>query len=174
MSTILCALALTAAFSVDPMIIEVDRGRDELVIRIELVEALPEALESAFSTGSRVAIDYPLRIYARRRMFPDRKIWKGVVQSAVAFDAVTGRYLCQLIVNGATTASREVDSAADAHRWLVAPPVVEVQIPEARREAFLRVRARAVFSSGTTWLVFPSTEGTGWVEMRLEAPQNDE
>jgi hypothetical protein len=174
MSRILCALALTAAFSVDPMLIEVDRGPNELVIRIELVEALPEAVESAFSTGSRVAIDYPLRIYARRRMIPDRKIWKGVVQSAVAFDAVTGRYLCQLIVNRAITASREVDSAAEARRWLVAPPVVTVQIPEARREAFLRVRARAVFSSGTTWLVFPSTEGTSWVEMRLEAPQNDE
>ena len=174
MSRILCALILTAALTAEPLIIDVDRGADELVIRIELVEELPAALESAFATGSRVAIDYPLRVYARRRLFPDRKIWKGVAQSAVAFDAVTGRYLCQLIVNGTTTVSREVDSAADAHGWLVAPPAVEVPIPEARREAFLRVRGRAVFSSGTTWLVFPSSEGTDWVEMRLEAPQGGE
>jgi len=174
MSRILYALVLTAALTADPMVIDVDRGTDELVIRIELVEELPEELETAFSTGSRVAIDYPLRVYARRRLFPDRKIWKGVAQSAVAFDAVTGRYLCQLIVNGTTTVSREVDSATDAHRWLVAPPPVEVPIPEARREAFVRVRARAVFSSGTTWLVFPSSEGTGWVEVRLGAPQDDE
>jgi hypothetical protein len=170
----LCALILAAALTAEPMIIAVDRGPDELAIRIELVEALPEELEAAFSTGSRVAIDYPLRVYARRRIFPDRKIWKGVVQSSVAFDAVTGRYLCQLIVRGTTTVSQEVDSAADARRWLVAPPAVEVPIPEARREAFLRVRARAVFSSGTTWLVFPSTEGTDWVELRLEAPQDGE
>lgn len=156
------------------MVIEVDRQPDELVIRIELVEDLPEGVESAFSSGSRVAIDYPLRVYARRRLFPDRKVWKGVVQSAVVFDAVTGRYLCQLIVDGTATASREIDSAADAHRWLVAPPVVEVPIPKARREAFLKVRVRAVFSSGTKWLVFPSTEGTEWVEMRLEAPQAGE
>lgn len=174
MSRILCALILTAALTAEPMTIDVDRGVDELAIRIELVEELPEELETAFSTGSRVAIDYPLRVYARRRLFPDRKIWKGVAQSAVTFDAVTGRYLCQLIVNGTTTFSREVDSAADAHRWLVAPPAVEVPIPEARREAFLRVRVRAVFSSGTTWLVFPSTEGTDWVEKRLEAPPDGE
>ena len=174
MSGIVFALVLTAALTAEPMVIDVDRGIDELVIRIELVEDLPEELETAFSTGSRVAIDYPLRVYGRRRMFPDRRVWKGVVQSAVAFDAVTGRYLCQLIVNGTITVSREVDSAADAHRWLVAPPAVEIRIPEARREAFLRVRARAVFSSGTTWLVFPSTEGTGWVEVRLEAPQDGE
>ena len=174
MSRILYALILAAALAAEPMVINVDRGTDELVIRIELVEELPEELETAFSTGSRVAIDYPLRVYGRRKMFPDRKIWKGVAQSAVTFDAVTGRYLCQMIVNGTTTVSREVDSATDAHRWLVAPPAVEVPIPEARREAFLRVRARAVFSSGTTWLVFPSTEGTDWVEVRLEAPQDGE
>jgi len=174
MSGILCALVLTAALAADSVVIDVDRGPEEVVIRIELVDELPEELESAFSTGSRVAIDYPLRVYARRRFFPDRKVWKGVAQSAVAFDAVTGRYLCQLIVNGATTVSREVDTAAAARQWLVAPPAVEIRIPEARREAFLRVRARAVFSSGTIWLVFPSTEGTDWVEVKLEAPQDGE
>ena len=174
MSRILCALVLTAALTAEPMVIDIEREVDALTIRIELIEELPEALETAFSSGSRVEIDYPLRVYARRRLFPDRKIWKGVAQSAVAFDAVTGRYLCQLIVRGTTTVSREVESAADARRWLVAPPAVEVPIPEARREAFIRVRARAVFSSGTTWLVFPSTEGTEWVEKRLEAPSDGE
>ena len=174
MSRIVYALVLTAALAAEPMVINVERGTDELVIRVEWAEALPEELETAFSAGSRVAIDYPLRVYARRRLFPDRKVWKGVAQSTVAFDAVTGRYLCQLIVDGTITVSREIDSATDAHRWLVAPPGVEVPIPEARREAFLRVRARAVFSSGTTWLVFPSTEGIDWVEVRLEAPQDVE
>jgi hypothetical protein len=174
MSGIVCALVLTAALSAEPMIVAVDRDLEELVVRVELVAALPEEVETAFASGSRVAIDYPIRVYARRSMFPDRKIWKGVAQSSVAFDAVTGRYLCQMIVNGTTTVSREVDSAVAARRWLVAPPAVEVPIPEARREAFLRIRARAVFSSGTTWLVFPTTVGTGWVEVRLRAPQDGE
>jgi len=174
MSGILCALALTAALATEPVVMDAERGNDELVIRIELAEELPEGLAAAFSSGSRVAIEYSLRVYARRRFFPDRKIWKGVAQSTVAFDAVTGRYLCQLIVNGTTTVSREVDSASAARRWLVAPPAVQVPVPEARREATLRVRGRAVFSSGTTWLVFPSTEGTDWVEVRLEAPQDGE
>jgi len=174
MSGIFCALVLTAALAADSVAIDVARGTEQVVVRIELIEELPEGLEKAFSTGSRVAVDYPLRVYARRRFFPDRRVWKGVAQSSVAFDAVTGRYLCQLIVNGTTTVSREVDSAELARQWLVAPPAVEVPIPIARQGAFLRVRARAVFSSGTTWLVFPSTEGTDWVEVRLEAPQDGE
>jgi hypothetical protein len=107
-------------------------------------------------------------------LLPDRKVWKGVARSTVTFDAVTGRYLCQLIVNGSTTVSREVESAEVARQWLTAPPAVEVPLPEGRRDAFLRVRVRAVFSSGTSWLVFPSTDGTDWVEVRLEAQRDEE
>ncbi|MCJ7755041.1 MAG: hypothetical protein MUP13_10805, partial [Thermoanaerobaculales bacterium] len=98
----------------------------------------------------------------------------GVARSTVTFDAITGRYLCQLIVNGSTTVSREVDSVEFALQWLTAPPAVEVLLPKGRRDAFLRIRARAVFSSGTTWLVFPSTEGTDWVEVKLEAQRDEE
>jgi hypothetical protein len=107
-------------------------------------------------------------------MFPDRRVWKGVAQSTVTFDAITGRYLCQLIVNGSTTVRREVDSIEVARQWLKAPPAVEISLPKGRRDAFLRVRVRAVFSSGTTWLVFPSTEGTDWVEVKLEAQRAEE
>jgi len=56
----------------------------------------------------------------------------------------------------------------DARSWLTSPPAVEVALPEARRDAVLRVRARAVFASGTTWLVFPTTEGTDWLEVQVE------
>jgi hypothetical protein len=107
-------------------------------------------------------------------MFPDNRIWKGVARATVTFDAITGRYLCQLIVNGSTTVSREVESEEVARRWLAAPPAVEIPIPKGRRDAFLRVRVRAVFWSGTTWLVLPSTEGTDWVEVKLEPSQVDQ
>ena len=75
---------------------------------------------------------------------------------------------------GSTTVSREVDSLEVALKWLASPPAVEVPLPKGRRDAFLRVRVRAVFSSGTTWLVFPSSEGTDWVEVKLEAPRDEE
>lgn len=165
---------LVASFASEPVAVDVDRGVDGLVIRVALQAEIPESVIGAISSGARVEIHYPMRVYARRRMFPDRKIWKGLARATVTFDAVTGRYLCQLIVNGSTTVSREVDSASTARQWLAAPPAVEVPIPEGRREAFLRIRVRAVFSSGTTWLVFPTTDGTDWVEVRLEAPQEDE
>ncbi len=174
MTSFTCALLLTAAMAAEPLSIDVERGPEELVIQFTLVEALPESLESVLSSGAKVEINYPLRVYGRRRLFPDRRIWKGVAQSIVSFDAVTGRYRCQLIVSGTTTVSRELDSAEAARQWLAAPPPVEVPLPKARRDAYLRIRVRAVFSSGTAWLVFPTTDGTDWVEVKLDPPQEEE
>jgi hypothetical protein len=174
MSSLAAAVFLVASLASDALLVGVDRGPEELVIRFELVAEVPASVVNTVSSGARIEINYPLRVYARRKMFPDRRIWKGEAVSTVTFDAITGRYLCQLIVNGSTTVSREVDSVEVARKWLTAPPAVEVPLPKGRRDAFLRVRVRAVFSSGTTWLVFPSTEGTDWVEVKLEAQRDEE
>jgi hypothetical protein len=157
----------------EPIALEITRVEDGLALSMELLEDLPKNLESTLSSGATAVVDYPVRVYGRRRFFPDRKIWKGIARVSVNFDAVTGRYLCQLIVNGDTTASREVDTVEEARTWLIAPPAVEIPIPKSRRGAILRVRVRAVFASGTTWLVFPTTDGTEWREVRLE-PVADE
>jgi hypothetical protein len=153
MSSLAAVFLLVASFASDALLLEVDRRPEELVIRFELLTEMPESVLSTVSSGARIEIDYPLRVY---------------------FDAITGRYLCQLIVNGSTTVSREVESVEVARQWLKSPPAVEVPIPKGRRDAFLRVRVRAVFSSGTTWLVFPSSEGTDWVEVKLEAQRVEE
>ena len=174
MSSLAAAVLLLASLASDALHVGVDRGPEQVVIRFELLAEMPESVVNTVSSGARVEIDYALRVYGRRRMFPDRRIWKGEARSTVTFDAITGRYLCQLIVNGSTTVSREVDSVDFALQWLTAPPAVEVPLPKGRRDAFLRIRVRAVFSSGTTWLVFPSTEGTDWVEVKLEAQRDEE
>ncbi len=166
-------LLLTTALAAQPLSLEVDRRAEALVIQFKIAGELPQSVESTLGSGLATEIDYTFRVYGRRRFFPDRKIWKGVAKASVTFDAVTGRYRCQVIVNGTTTVSMEVDTADAARRWLMAPPAVEVPIPRGRRDAFLRVRARAVFSSGTSWLIFPSTEGTDWVEVQLEASPDD-
>jgi hypothetical protein len=174
MSSLAAVILLVASLASDALHVGVDRGPEELVIRFELLAEMPESVVSTVSSGARIEIDYPVRVYGRRKMFPDRRIWKGVARSTVTFDAITGRFLCQLIVNGSTTVSREVDSIEVALKWLASPPPVEVSLPKGRRDDYLRVRVRAVFSSGTTWLVFPSTEGTDWVEVKLEAPRDEE
>jgi hypothetical protein len=174
MSSLAAALVMLLSLASDPLLIEVDRSPEELVVRFELLTEMPESVLSTVSSGARVEIDYPLRVYARRKMFPDRRVWKGIARATVTFDALTGRYLCQLIVNGSTTVSREVDSVEVARQWLKAPPAVEIPLPKGRRDAFLRVRVRAVFSSGTTWLVFPSSDGTRWVEVKLESQRIEE
>lgn len=166
-------LALVAALAVEPMILEIDRGAESLTIEFSLNRKLPESTEKTLSSGATTIVDYPLRVYGRRRLLPDRRVWKGVARVTVNFDGVTGRYLCQLIVNGDTTASREVDTVDEARSWLTAPPAVEVTLPPARSDDILRVRVRAVFASGTTWLVFPSTDGTEWLEVRLDPAADD-
>ena len=155
------------------MALETTRVEGGLAVSMQLLQELPENIESTLSSGATAVVDYQLRVYAKRRFFPDRKIWKGVARVSVHFDAVTGRYLCQFVVDDETTASREVGSVDQAREWLTAPPAIDVPIPEARREATLRVRVRAVFASGTTWLVFPTTDGTDWLEVRLD-PVPDE
>lgn len=162
---------LLVSVASEALLVEVVRGPEELNVRFELLKELPDPVASSLSSGARIEVDYPLRVYARRKMFPDNRIWKGVARATVTFDAITGRYLCQLIVNGSTTVSREVESEEVARQWLASPPAVDVPVPKGRRDAFLRVRVRAVFWSGTSWLVFPSTEGTDWVEVKLETPQ---
>lgn len=174
MRGLVSVILAVAVFAAEPMVLDVERGTDRLVIRCNLVDVLPDSLESTLSSGARAQIDYSLRVYSRRRLFPDRRLWRGTAESIVTFDALTGRYRCQLIVNGTTTDSKEFLSTEEARRWLLAPPPVEVPLPKGRRDAFLRVRARAVFSRGTTWLVFPSSDGTDWTETRLEPPPDDQ
>ena len=118
MSSLAAAVLLVASLASDTLHVGVDRGPEELVIRFELLAEMPESVVNTVSSGVRIEIDYPLRVYGRRKMFPDRRIWKGVARSTVTFDAITGRYLCQLIVNGSTTVSREVDSVEVALKWL--------------------------------------------------------
>lgn len=173
MASLVCALALAAALAAEPMILEVDRSGGDLLVSFALHEALPLSLEDTLASGATAEIDYQLRVYARRKVIPDRRVWKGVAKATVTFDAITGRYLCQLIVNGDTTASREVEALSAARTWLRSPPVVTVPVPEGRRDAIIRVRVRAVFSRGTTWLVFPTTDGTDWLELRLEPASID-
>lgn len=174
MAVQLSALALALALAATPMTLDVARQGDAIVLSIALPEELPEAITERLSTGATTEIDYALRVYAPRKLIPDRRVWKATAKATVTFDAVTGRYLCQLIVNGDTTASREVDTLEAARRWLRSPPAVEFVVPPGRRDDLLRVRARAIFASGTSWLVFPTTEGTEWVEVQVEARAADE
>ena len=120
MSGIACVLLLTTALAGQPLSIEVDRGAEALVVKFKLAGELPQSVESTLDSGLATEIDYTFRVYGRRRMFPDRKIWKGVAKASATFDAVTGRYRCQVIVNGTTTISREVDTA-EAARVLAGP-----------------------------------------------------
>lgn len=164
-------LALLLAMGIalpDPVALEVTRDPTTVEIRFQLVESLPEEISDALESSAEVRLTYPLRVRAKRRGWWDRRLWSGELVSISAFDAVTGRYRCQVILNGIITASDEAESTEEALRWLTNPPPVRVELPPERRRANLRIRVRAVFSSGTTWLIFPTTDATSWSELILE------
>ena len=161
MAVALAALQLASA----PLVVEAQRDAGVLVVRLELTAPLPEPLEAALPSGAQVSVEYALRLRAPRRMLWDRRVWRGTVRSTVAFDPVTGRYRCELILDTVLVASEERPSATAAHRWLQAPPVLRLALPPRRHDDRLRLRARAIFSHATTWLVFPSSDGTDWVEV---------
>jgi len=96
MSSLAAAVLLIVSLASDALHVEVDRGPEELVIRFELLTEMPESVVNTVSSGARIEIDYPLRVYARRRMFPDRRIWKGEARSTVTFLC----RLCPAMVDG--------------------------------------------------------------------------
>lgn len=144
------------------------RERDALEVRVELLAPLPDALQAALPTGAQVRVVYPLRLRVRRSFMWDRRVWRGEIASSVAFDPVVGRYRCELVLDRVIVATRETASPTEALAWLRSPPSVRLDLPAERRTADLLVRVRAVFASATRWLLFPSVEGTDWVEVRLE------
>jgi hypothetical protein len=167
----LLALVLAAAVSASPPLeLSASLERDTLAVQFQLVEPLPEDLEAALPTGAGVGIRYQVRARSTRKMWWDKKLWKGEAVATAVFDPVIGRYRCDLVLDGVIVTSREVDTAEEARLWLVQPPQVRFAMPEEPLKGNLKVRVRAVFSSSTKWLFFPDTEGTRWVEVPVVPP----
>ena len=85
--------------------------------------------------------------------------------SQASFDPITGRYRCELLLDEIVVASSEVDTMVDAVLWLKAPPSVRLALSDFKNLDRLYIRTRAIFSTSTTWLVFPDREGTEWVRV---------
>jgi len=167
------ALVLLLAMGIvlpDPLVLEVTREPTAVEVNFRLATSLPDGLSASLESGAEVRLTYPLRVKAKRRGWWDRRVWSGELVTTAAFDAVTGRFRCEVVLDGIITESREIETAEDAVHWLITPPPVRVELPEERRQAILKVRVRAVFSSGTTWLIFPTQNATPWVEFILERP----
>jgi hypothetical protein len=171
MGVLLAVALMVAGGATEPLTVEVSPDRGALKVEFRLETPLPEAFVEALPTGAQVRVRYQVQLRARRTMWWDRKVWRGAVTSMAAFDPVTGRWRCELTLDDAVVASDEVESAEAAHAWLTAPPPVRLVLPRLNRSPRLYVRIRAVFQSSTTWLVFPSVEGTEWTETTLDPRQ---
>lgn len=136
-----------------------------LNVALHLSVPLPESLERALPSGAVVRVLYPVVVKAKRRLWFDRRLWKGEAESSVVFDPVTGRYRCRFRLNEVVLRSHETPSADEARAWLTNPPQFTLAVQPGQRRATLRTRA--VFATSTTWLVFPVVSGTDWVTIDL-------
>jgi hypothetical protein len=167
MSGVLTVLLAAAVSAAPPLELETALERSTLRVAFRLVEPLPESVQTAIPSGAEVTVRYQIRVRSGRKMWWDRKVWKGEAVAGATFDPVTGRYRCELVLDGVIVTSREVGTLEEAERWLVEPEEVRFAMPERTLKGNLKVRVRAVYSSSTRWLIFPNTEGTGWVEVPI-------
>jgi len=127
-------------------------------------------MEKALPSGAVVRVLYPLKVRSRRRFWWDRRLFSAEAESLVAFDPLTGRYRCQLRLGDVVVAVHETSSIDAARQWLTDPPALHIVI--ARRRRHVRIEARAIFASGSTWLVFPTSTGTEWVEAPVRSEED--
>ncbi|RLE36028.1 MAG: hypothetical protein DRJ61_01780 [Acidobacteria bacterium] len=147
-----------------PLTAHISPEHQSLDVRLELNVPLPDVFMDALPSGGVVRVIYPLRVRSKRSFWWDGRIWKGELTSQVSFDPITGRYRCKLLLDEIVVDSKEVDTMNNAVTWLRAPPSVQLVLrDDFKKLDRLYLRARAVFSTSTTWLVFPDREGTDWV-----------
>ena len=140
-----------------------------LQVELHLSVPLPEAMEKALPSGAVVRVLYPLKVRSRRKLWWDKRLFSAEAESLVAFDPLTGRYRCQFRLGEVVVAVHETASIEAARDWLTDPPPFHIVI--ARRRKHVRIEARAIFASGSTWLVFPTSTGTDWVEVPVQSEE---
>lgn len=162
----------TALLAPVPLTVHISPEHQALDVRVELNVPLPEVFVNALPSGGVVRVVYPLRVRSRRAFWWDGRVWRGEMTSQASYDPITGRYRCELLLDEIIVALSEVDTMSDAVLWLKAPPSVRLVLSDFKKLDRLYVRARAIFSTSTTWLVFPDREGTEWVTVPVvQAPQ---
>ncbi|MCK5378223.1 MAG: DUF4390 domain-containing protein [Acidobacteria bacterium] len=164
----LISLAMAVALLAPaPLAVHISPDRQALDVRLELNVPLPEVFVKALPSGGVVRVVYPLRVRSRRVLWWDGRVWKGEMTSQASFDPIIGRYRCQLLLDEIVVASREVGTMDEAVIWLRSPPSVRLVLSNFKNLDRLYLRARAVFTTSTTWLVFPNREGTDWVTVPI-------
>jgi hypothetical protein len=71
-----------------------------------------------------------------------------------------------VVLDDVIVSSQEMDSPTGARDFLASPGPVLLSLSIEKRSR-LFVRVRAIFSSSTKWLIFPSVNGTPWVEVAI-------
>ena len=162
------ALVLAAAAAgspAPPLDVQVRRAGSSLEVQVSLGAGIPQPMLDALPSGAQVSVQYQVQVRGKRAIIWDARLWKGTATASVVFDPLTGRYTCEEALDDVIVSSKEVSSPEVARQWLVKPPPFRVLLPKTKKKLILR--ARAIYSVGTSWTVLPSVRGTDWVVIEI-------
>jgi len=148
--------------------VRVTQEHTTLTTSLRLPSGLPDDLSEALPSGAKIEVVYELKVRSARRLWWDKRVWSGDAIATAIFDPVTGSYRCELVLDDVIVETLDTTQSQQALQWLTSPPAVQLALELTRRDPHLEIKARAVFSSSTVWLIFPSTDATEWVEVEPE------
>lgn len=166
--------AETSESAVSEVSLAVSTDGHTLTVHAALEGPTPEWIVAGVADRHPLAVEYQIRLRARRKAWWDRKLWRAELVTRTSFDPVTGRYRCEAVLDGAIIASTDTETSSAAVDWLIRPPEIRIALPEDLDGTPLALRVRAIFSTSTVWLVFPRSVGTGWSELPLVAAATED
>jgi hypothetical protein len=140
-----------------------------LSVQMALNRELPAQWTQALAAGAPMSITYRMHLLRNRRWLWDRRLARHDVVIKAQRDPLTGVFTLVAELDGEILASAQAESLDDAIRWVKHPPTAELPLPLRHEPLWLIVRAE--FLTHYKMLVFPSTEGTDWLQKAIpEAP----
>jgi hypothetical protein len=163
------ALLLAAAASVPGLEVFLNPAPGRLQVQMAVMRELPEEWTQALAAGAPVSITYRLHLYRNRRWLWDLRLANHELQIKAQRDPLTGVFTLVAEFDEEILASGQAESLEEAVRWVKRPPTVEVAVPLRHEPLWLFVRAE--FFTRYRLLVFPTTDGTEWLQKAIpEAP----
>ena len=142
-------------------------------VSFELTGAFTGEILEEIEAGLAVTFKYDLEVARRRPFWWDKTLARKTVTTSVTYNTLTHQYSLSKMVNDEVTETSVAVNESDMVRWMTRLERVRMADPavlERMEEGSLYVRMKSRLKRRFVLLVFPSSTGTPWERVGLEAP----
>lgn len=150
-----------------------DIADGEVYVSFALTGAFTEEIHEEIEAGLTVTFKYELEVARRRPFWFDKTLARKTVTTSVTYDTLTHQYSLSKMVNDEVTETSVAVNESDMMLWMTRLDRVRMADPavlEGVEEGSHYVRMKSRLKRRFVLLVFPSSTGTGWERVGLEAP----